>query len=153
VSLDKQIVAVVILRFGRIFGKTHFVNASKRVVSQVVAFPVGPKSGYCLTQFDISEARRWAVNMRSFFRLVVCDDHEDVDEIGDFLLFHRVNETWSAWGLARRGTHIVMWNSLSGVDVGNFPSVATALDAIDVGLSERASSTVIRPLKRRRGEL
>ncbi len=43
---------------------------------------------------------------------------------------HRTGEAWSTWVFARSGKRIVAWSALSGADMGVFPDMAAALQAV-----------------------
>ncbi|MEJ1975242.1 MAG: hypothetical protein WDN49_03425 [Acetobacteraceae bacterium] len=66
-----------------------------------------------------------------FDRIVI---HEQVGgeapEDGDFVLVYRSGDRWARWGAARQGTHILLWRCANGAEVGIFPTMRQALDAL-----------------------
>ena len=58
-----------------------------------------------------------------------CDGDTD-GEYGDFVCLHRTGEAWSRWGFARKGARINVWCCLTGADIGEFPSMAAAFEAV-----------------------
>ena len=51
----------------------------------------------------------------------------DAEDVESFLSIYRRGETWSRWGVARRGNSVLAWCAYSGMDVGEFGTVDEAL--------------------------
>jgi len=98
----------------------------------IIPFPVCThRAG--LTPRDRIEVGRWRDEARQlgYDRLVIHDREAfDPPDIDSFLSVYRAGESWSAWGVARRGGSIIAWCGKSGADLGNFASVSDALMAI-----------------------
>jgi len=65
------------------------------------------------------------------YRMVVCIDPAEDDDIGDFLMVYRRTEPWASWGVARRGARVLLWRCADGADIGTFETVGEALGAIE----------------------
>jgi hypothetical protein len=97
----------------------------------IVWFPVISPRQNRLTPLDRREALSWARSLaRLWCRVVIYDDPTEDEDIGDFISVYRLGQSWASWGVARRGSHVVLWRSDQGVDIGTFPSVAEALQGI-----------------------
>jgi hypothetical protein len=54
----------------------------------------------------------------------------DPPDLDSFLSIYRRGEAWARWGVARCGSSVLAWCSVSGRDVGRFASVGDALGAL-----------------------
>ena len=89
--------------------------------------------GSCLTPHDRIDITAWQerATLAGFDRMVIHDrDDGDASDVGNFLSVHRSGEAWSRWGFARAGGRLRAWCCLSGADVGEFDSMADALEQV-----------------------
>jgi hypothetical protein len=109
------------------------VKDQPKVASVVVAFKARSKVAVHLTSIDRMELSDWqeAARAAGYDRMNIheCDGSPD-GEYGDFVCLHRRGEAWSRWGFARKGTKINVWCCLTGADIGEFPSVNAAFEAV-----------------------
>lgn len=67
-------------------------------------------------------------------RMVVHErTHTDPPEIESFLSIYRAGQAWASWSLARSGSCVLAWCSVTGTDIGRFASVADALATLFPG--------------------
>ena len=103
------------------------------IVGIVVAFAVRAKPATYLTPRDRMDLCAWreAVYAAGYEKINI-HEREDGDDsdFGDFLCLHRRNEAWSRWGFARKGALVTVWCCLTGADIGEFPTMAAALEAV-----------------------
>jgi hypothetical protein len=98
------------------------------------------------TTVDRQEALFWARGVAGLWcRLVIYADPAEDEEIGDFVSIYRLGQSWASWGLARRNSQILLWRSDHGVDLGSFPSVAEALQAILPSSADLSSTAEFLP--------
>ncbi len=82
---------------------------------------------------DRMEVAQWQDRIRrtGYDRMVI---HErgpgDPPEVDSFLSIYRPGDRWARWGLARCGSSVLAWCSLTGTDVGRFASIGEALGAL-----------------------
>ena len=117
------------------------------VIIPFVARP--PQAG--LSVRDRMEITLWRGQLHGvgYDRMVV---HEriacDAPEVESFLSIYRQGEAWARWNVARCGSSILAWCSVTGQDVGRFSSMREALLALFPAMSSdvhpRASAEVIR---------
>ncbi len=120
------------------------------VSAQIIPFMARPAQAG-LSMRDRMEISAWRGQLRSFGydRVVI---HEriacDAPEVDSFLSIYRQGEAWARWNLARCGTSILAWCSVTGTDIGRFGSMREAMAALfPVASSDdqpRASAEVIR---------
>jgi hypothetical protein len=97
----------------------------------IVWLPVRSPRQNRLTTVDRQEALTWARGVAGLWcRVVIYADPTEDEDIGDFISIYRIGQSWASWGAARRDSHILLWRSDHGVDLGSFPSVAEALQVI-----------------------
>jgi hypothetical protein len=104
-----------------------YVSASR------VRHPGQDRQGTCFTARDRIEISQWRETARQagYDRLVVHHrDAGDALDVGSFLSVYAVGSAWSRWGFARRGEVVVAWCALTGADIGEFPSLAKALQTV-----------------------
>jgi hypothetical protein len=66
-----------------------------------------------------------------FDRLVVHErSPDDAPDVESFISLYRRGEQWARWGIARCGSSVLAWCSVTGADMGRFASVADALSAL-----------------------
>ncbi len=106
------------------------------VAGVVVAFLARHQRAVYLTPLDRMDVCQWRETARSsgYDRMII-HEHElgDDGEFGDFLCLHRRGEAWSRWGFARKGSLVSVWCCLTGADIGEFPSLSAAFEAIMPG--------------------
>ncbi len=99
---------------------------------------------------DRMEVASWQGQLQGFGcdRMVI---HErascDPPEVDCFLSIYRQGEAWARWNLARCGSTILAWCSVTGTDIGRFASVGDALRALfpvgPAAVQSRASAEII----------
>jgi hypothetical protein len=103
------------------------------VTNVIVAFKARSKAAVYLTSIDRMELSCWqeAARAAGYDRMNIheCDGSSN-GEFGDFVCLHRRGEAWSRWGFARKGIVINVWCCLTGADIGEFPSVHAAFEAV-----------------------
>jgi hypothetical protein len=105
-------------------------NSSTAVI---IAFPRVQESAHKLLAADKASACEWEFGAAAygFDRVVI---HEQIGgqspEDGDFVLIYRMGDRWARWGAARQGAHILLWRCANGAEVGIFPTMQEALDAL-----------------------
>jgi hypothetical protein len=107
--------------------------AGAESAANVVPFATRPGSGARLTLGDRMDATMWQENARrhGYDRLIVHErSPDDAPEVESFISLYRRGEHWARWGIARSGSSVLAWCSLSGADVGRFASVADALSTL-----------------------
>ncbi len=99
----------------------------------VVAFRGRARPAVYLTPLDRMDLSDWreAARAAGYDRMDIheCEENDD-GEYGDFVCLHRRGEAWSRWGFARKGTMINVWCCLTGADIGEFPSITAAFEAV-----------------------
>jgi hypothetical protein len=74
---------------------------------------------------------RSVLQPHGYDRLVI---HErascDPPDVDCFLSIYRQGEAWARWGIARCGSSVLAWCSVTGADVGRFSTVGDALRAL-----------------------
>ena len=83
-----------------------------------------------LTLRDRMELDRWSdvARGRGAGRLVLHERLEgDPSEVGNYVAVYAGDGGWASWGLSRRLGGIVVWDSVSGADIGRFASMHEAL--------------------------
>ncbi len=83
-----------------------------------------------LTLRDRMELDRWSdvARGRGAGRLVLHERLEsDPLEVGNYVAVYAGDGGWASWGLSRRLGGIVVWDSVSGADIGRFASMHEAL--------------------------
>ncbi len=83
-----------------------------------------------LTLRDRMELDRWSdlAHGRGAGRLVLHERQEgDPSEVGNYVAVYAGDGGWASWGLSRRLGGIVVWDSVSGADIGRFASMHEAL--------------------------
>jgi hypothetical protein len=98
----------------------------------IIPFPPRPPLAG-LTSRDRIEVWRWQEEARQlgYDRLVIHDREPfDPPDTDSFLSIYRTGESWSRWGVSRRGSSVLAWCSKTGADLGPFASVSEALMAI-----------------------
>ena len=116
----------------------------------IIPFPVRPAQAG-LSMRDRMEVSLWRsrVGGPDYDRMVI---HEriacDAPEVDAFLGIYRQGEAWAHWNVARCGTSILVWCSVTGQDVGRFSSMREALLALFPAVSSdthpHTSAEVIR---------
>ncbi len=89
--------------------------------------------GTCLTPHDRIDISAWQERavLAGFDRMVIHDrDDGDASEVGNFLSVYCCGQAWSRWGFARAGRRLRAWCCLTGADVGEFDSMADALEHV-----------------------
>jgi len=79
------------------------------------------------------EIHRWRERARllGYDRMVIHDrEPGDFAEMGNFLSLYRVGESWSRWVFARKGSVVSAWCSLTGADLGEYPSLQVAFQTV-----------------------
>jgi hypothetical protein len=98
----------------------------------VIPFPGrSPLAG--LTSRDRIEVGRWQEEARllGYDRLVIHDREKfDPPDTDSFLSVYRAGESFSCWGVSRRGNIMVGWCCKTGADLGPFGSVSEALTSM-----------------------
>jgi len=100
----------------------------------VIPFPSPARWGNRLTVRDRIAVLGWtdAARRSGYDRVVISERRpEDDPQFGDVLSLYRAGECWAAWGIARQGDAVRVWHCGSGADLGDFPTVETALAAIE----------------------
>jgi len=101
--------------------------------SNVIAFRPANNPGARLSLRDRMDVIAWRdpANTLGYDRLVIHERSScDPPELDSFLGIYRRGEAWASWNLARCGAGVLAWCSRSGADVGQFASVADALEAL-----------------------
>jgi len=110
-------------------------------MAKIVWLPGVSKKQNRLTAQDRREAVCWSQGVAGLWcRLVIYADPTEDEDIGDFVSIYRLGQSWASWGVARRGDQILLWQSDHGVDIGAFPTMADALQAILPSLSDLISA-------------
>jgi len=107
--------------------------ASVGSTAKIVPFAARPGGSARLTLSDRMDATIWREQARrhGYDRLVVHErSPDDPPEVESFISLYRCGEMWARWGIARCGSSVLAWCSVSGADVGRFASVADALSAL-----------------------
>jgi hypothetical protein len=76
---------------------------------------------------------RWrdAIRIAGYDRMFIHEREAGEDgSFGNFLCLHRRGEAWSRWGFARKGNSVCAWCCLTGVDIGDYPSLSAAFEAV-----------------------
>jgi hypothetical protein len=108
-------------------------NPHSNVEGVVVRFKPKPRAAAYLTSLDRIEISRWVVHARNcgYDRMVIHErEPGDFPEMGNILCLHRTGEAWSRWVFARQGAMVSVWCSKTGVDLGAFPTLAAAFEAV-----------------------
>jgi hypothetical protein len=108
-------------------------NYQPKVACTVLPFAVKPRAAAYLTSIDRMEINRWRDHARGsgYDRMVIFErEPGDFAEIGNFLCLYRDGEAWSRWVFARKGSVVSAWCSVTGVDLGEFASLAAAFQAV-----------------------
>jgi hypothetical protein len=103
------------------------------VAGVVVSFKTRSRLAVYLTSIDRMELCDWqdAARAGGYDRMNIHECDGDAEgEYGDFVCLHRTGEAWSRWGFARKGAWINVWCCLTGADIGKFPSMAAAFEAV-----------------------
>ena len=106
---------------------------SNSATAVIIAFPRVPEAAHKLLSVDKAAACEWEFGATAygFDRIVI---HEQIGgqspEEGDFVLIYRMGDRWARWGAARQGSQILLWRCANGVEVGIFPTMREALDAL-----------------------
>jgi hypothetical protein len=98
----------------------------------IIPFPPRPPLAG-LTSRDRIEVWRWHEEARllGYDRLVIHDREPfDPPDTDSFLSVYRAGESFSRWGVSRRGSSVLAWCSKTGADLGPFASVSEALTAL-----------------------
>ena len=102
-----------------------------------------------LTLIDRGQASRWVAGPPgASWYIKVYDDTDEGEEIGDFISIYGVEQLWASWGVARRGDVIVLWETTRAGDLGSFPNMTAALQAISPSTAKPSPSS--RALRRHR---
>jgi hypothetical protein len=108
-------------------------NPHSDIESVVVRFKPKPRAAAYLTSLDRIEIGRWLDHARhcGYDRMVIHErEPGDFPEMGNILCLHRTGEAWSRWVFARQGAVVSVWCSKTGVDLGAFPTLAAAFEAV-----------------------
>jgi hypothetical protein len=108
-------------------------NSRSEVDGVVVRFVPKPRAASYLTSRDRIEIGRWLDHARrsGYDRMVIHErEPGDFPEMGNILCLHRIGEAWSRWVFARQGAVVSVWCSKTGVDLGEFPTLAAAFEAV-----------------------
>jgi hypothetical protein len=54
----------------------------------------------------------------------------DPPDVDSFLSIYRQGEAWARWGLARCGSTVLAWCSVTGADIGRYATIGEALRAL-----------------------
>jgi len=103
------------------------------VACSVIPFAAKPRAAAYLNAFDRMEINRWREHARlsGYDRMVIHErEPGDYAEMGNFLSLYRAGEAWSRWVFARKGHALSVWCSVTGVDLGEFPTLAAAFQAV-----------------------
>jgi hypothetical protein len=107
--------------------------ASVDNAANVVPFATRQGSAARLTLSDRMDATTWREQARryGYDRLVVHErSPDDQAEVDSFISLYRRGDVWARWGIARCGSFVIAWCSVTGADIGRFASVADALAAL-----------------------
>jgi hypothetical protein len=105
-------------------------NAGKAHLGEVVSFPGPPAHRNRLTPLDIQQASAWVVgNAGKRCQIKVYANPTD-EEIGDFISIYHMRQHWATWGAARRDRVVLVWEAVTGVDIGTYRTMKAALRAI-----------------------
>jgi hypothetical protein len=99
----------------------------------ILPFDRGRRRRHGLGVSERIQALQWADAVRPLgVRSVQFHEPEPGDDpvVGAFMLIYRVNDLWAAWGVARRGPGFEVWRPSTGLTVGLYTTIATALGAI-----------------------
>jgi len=108
-------------------------HSQPKVACIVIPFAPKPRAGAYLTSLDRMEINRWRDHARlsGYDRMVVHErEPGDFAEMGNILCLYREGEAWSRWVFARKGETVSAWCSVTGVDLGEFVSLAAAFQAV-----------------------
>jgi hypothetical protein len=104
-----------------------------RVAGIVIRFAPQPRAGAYLTALDRMDINLWRDQARrcGYDRMVVHErEPGDFSEMGNILCLYREGEAWSSWAFARIGGKVTAWCSVTGADLGEFPSLGAAFQAV-----------------------
>ncbi len=114
------------------------VSAAAGNGATIVPFPVPSWGPRRLSPQDRAEAFAWErVMCRTGYAQVSLEEAEG-SRSADRLIVYHGEELWIAQGVARPARRFGLWHCASGVKVGDFVSVWTALEAIPLGLARSA---------------
>jgi hypothetical protein len=130
------------------------------VAGVVIAFVARPQRAVYLTPHDRMDLNAWreAARAAGYDRMNIHEREDgEAGEFGDFLCLYRRGEPWSRCGFARKSKVISVWCCVTGADIGEFPSMATAFAAVLPGATPKPSRpqrtcAVITALRPRVGE-
>jgi len=108
-------------------------SSQPAVASNVIPFAPKPRAAAYLTPLDRMEIHRWRehASRLGYDRMVIHDrEPGDFSEMGNFLSVYRAGESWSRWVFARNGSVVSVWCSLTGADMGEFPSLQVAFQTV-----------------------
>jgi hypothetical protein len=115
----------------------------------ILKFPRVSDAGHRLLPSDKAEACQWELTAIAygFDRIVIHEQMSgDGPEDGDFVLIYRMGDRWARWGAARQGAHVLLWRCANGVEVGAYPTMGEALNAL-LDPAMRSSDAGSRPLE------
>ncbi len=107
--------------------------AQHSTTAVILSFPQASAAAHKLLPEDKTEACAWELTAMAygFDRIVI---HEQMGgsgpEDGDFVLIYRTGDRWARWGAARQGGQVLLWRCANGVEVGAFPTMREALNAL-----------------------
>lgn len=99
--------------------------------AQVIAFPSPGERANRLTSRDWQDVTAWSFGVRRGGELVVHErERYGAADVADIISVYRRGERWASWCLARSGRVVHAWRCTDGRDVGEWPTMREALDAI-----------------------
>jgi hypothetical protein len=102
----------------------------------IIPFPVRPPLTDRFLLRDKIQLFRWKpVDQGEVIRRVAIYEGNDVGpEQGDYALVYGPGAEWASWGLNREAKGIVLWECAYGRDLDVFPTMAAALEALELYL-------------------
>lgn len=100
--------------------------------AQIIAFrPRSTTPDNRFTLADKMEVLRWEAADATDLRLTIFTRQDsDPPEVGEFANIYPADDRWAAWGAVRQGRRINVWRARDGRDIGHFPTMADALQAL-----------------------
>lgn len=112
-------------------------------LGEVVRLVLPHQAGQGFTPRDRLDLQLWA---QARHRRVEFHAYDD----GQFALLYGSAEPWASWAVARQNGLVLVWDSVTLFDIGQFGSMERALAALPAAMAPVAANVIPFPLSRLR---
>jgi hypothetical protein len=101
--------------------------------ASIIPYPTRAAVSSLLSFRDKVDVCRWEVAcaLPQIARVVIYDHVRTEANPVDFVLVYGADSPWARWGLARRGSEVILWRCSNGADLGTFETMVEALTALE----------------------